>query len=659
MYPFRADLIDSVRSLERRTQIMLAAGLIGGVAAVLGPIVGGWLYLFGGMPKIPDAEALWTVNREPAIEFVDRNGVTIGVRGPRYGRVVPVQEMPDHLWQAFLAIEDEGFYRHEGVDQFAILRAAIVNAMQGRTVQGGSTITQQLVKNLFLTPDRTIRRKAQEIRLAGEIEHRLTKDEILTLYLNRVFLGGNAYGVDAAAKRYFGKPATKVTLAEAAMLASLPKAPSRFAPTANLQDALQRQRLVLNRMVEAKFITRAAADAAAREKIVIVQQEPSAEFGYVMDMAAERAKELVGDKAPDLIVRLTVDAKVQRAGALALRETLARDGAQAGAREAALVVMDLKGGVRAVVGGRSYADSFFNRATQAMRQPGSAFKTFVYGAAFEKGMKPWTVKVDAPITIEGWSPKNYDEEFRGSMTLESAYARSINTISAQVAYETGLRNVVAFAQRAGITSKLYPYPAISLGSDVTTLYEMTRAYGAFATGGMRLDPYFITAIDTSRGKSLYRRPAYEQQRVMDEAVARNMNSMMKLVVTNGTGRGAQLPGRETAGKTGTSQSFRDAWFVGFTGDLLGGVWVGNDDEKPMSKVTGGGIPARIWRQAMVVAHEGLKPRPLLLSDEAAPPVDLTPADGDGMAAFYDDLANAFAMVVDPPPTVDAEQPQMQ
>lgn len=638
MIPFRADILEAIRRTRRQTKIIVGSSLAGFTAAVTIGTFAMWMYLFGGMPSIPDEEALWRINREPAIEFVDRNGQTIGVRGPRYGRPVQAGDMPPYVVAAFLAIEDARFFEHKGVDELGILRAIFTNVVHGRTVQGGSTITQQLVKNLLLTPQRTVRRKVQEIVLSNRIEKRFSKNQILTLYLNRIFLGSNAYGVDAAARRYFGKSVKDIDLAQAAMLAGLPKAPTRFSPAVNFKEAKARQSVVLDRMVAAGFIKAEDAAAAKAQIIEVRPQENFNDFGYAMNYAAEQVQRWTDKKSPpDLIVKLSIDAKTQRVAAQSVSNIIKTEGPSANATQAAMVLMDLDGGVRAMVGGASFRASQYNRATQALRQPGSAFKTFVYAAAFERGVRPWSIRYDQPVTIQGWSPSNYDNEFHGEMSVREAYARSINTISAQVANEIGQRKVVELAHRFGIGSVLHPYPSISLGSDETTVLEITSAYGVLASGGFKLTPYVVEEIQSHRGKVLYTRKPVEKQRVYDENLARFMNGMMRAVVVSGTGRRAGLADREAAGKTGTSTDYKDAWFIGFTGDFVGGVWIGNDNNASMNKITGGSLPAGIWHNVVTAASEGLPVKPLLL------PVETGPAEG-GLSAFYEDLAAAFAAV---------------
>lgn len=599
---------------KQRTRLTLAMAFGGAALMAVLSIFAFWQWAVQGLPRVPDAESLWALNRAPAIEFVDQTGRTLAIRGPNYGRQTSLSAMPDHLKNAFLAIEDRRFYEHRGVDRQGIMRAMWVNVQAGRIVQGGSTITQQLAKNLFLTPDQTARRKLQEMILAGRIENRLTKDEILELYLNRVDLGEQSFGVDAAARRYFSKPATDVTLAEAALLAGLPKAPYENAPTRNLPGAKQRQRLVLNAMVEAGFIDQAAADAAFAEPLSIAGEgPPEGELGYFFDLAAEQARRQLGDPKgeshPDLILQLTVDLAMQDSAVSTLRRSLGPLGRQEeDPLQGAIVVMDKSGAVRAMVGGTSYRASKFNRAAQALRQPGSAFKTFVYAAAFERGLDPEAIRYDEPKSFNGWKPRNYDEGYRGAMSLRSAFAHSINTIAAEVADEVGAARIADFARRLGITT--LPANAsiglsISLGSFEVTLLDMTQSFAVFMNEGQRTPAHWITRIENSRGDVLWAHPQRPPPQIVDKSVAHRMNEMMGRVVRDGTAVRAQLPNRDVAGKTGTSQDWRDAWFVGYTADYTAGVWVGYDSSREMPRITGGGAPAEIWHDLMLAAHKDL------------------------------------------------------
>jgi penicillin-binding protein 1A len=618
-----------------RTAASVAAG------AVLAGVLALWIWIYWGLPRVPDADALWAVNRQASVMFVDRDGEILGVRGPYYGNRARLSELPDYVPQAFLAIEDRRFYEHEGVDRMAVLRALIANLRAGETVQGGSTISQQLARNLFLTRAQTVNRKLREMVLASRIERRLTKDEILELYLNRVYLGDQAYGVDAAARRFFGKPATELTLAEAAMLAGLPKAPSRSAPTESLERATARQHVVLDAMVEAGFITPEQRDEARGQRIRVVER-PNVErsMGYAFDLAVEQARAAVGRETPDLVIHMTVDREVQEAAAGAIRRRLGNRAFGRRPLQAAFVALDREGGVRALVGGTDYNSSKFNRVTQARRQPGSTFKTFVYTAALEAGLDTEDVRYDEPVVIDGWRPRNYDEGYRGAVTLRTAFADSINTVAAEVAYEVGPSNVAAVARRLGITTmperNQFVPPSIALGSVETTLWDMTSAFAVFMQDGFRVDPHIVQSVTNSAGQELYRRPAYNAPRVLDEEIVRRMTSMMGAVVLRGTGTGARLGDRDVAGKTGTSSDWRDAWFVGYSADFTAGVWVGHDDFTSMGRTTGGTLPAQIWADTMRVAHRGVDAHPLPGIEQ---PVR-TPREVE-MASFFDQLANAF------------------
>lgn len=619
-----------------RTAASVTAGL------VLAVVLGLWVWIYWGLPRVPDADALWAVNRQNSIMFVDSDGEIIGVRGPYYGRRTSLEELPDYVPQAFLAIEDRRFYQHEGVDRMAIFRALLVNLRAGETVQGASTISQQLARNLFLTRDQTINRKLREMVLASRIERRLTKDEILELYLNRVYLGDQAYGVDAAARRFFGKTAAELTLAEAAMLAGLPKAPSRSAPTENFERATARQHVVLDAMVDAGFITPEQRDEARAERINVVEQRPNNErtMGYAFDLAVEQARAAVGREVPDLVIRMTIDADIQQAASDSVRRRLGNRAFGRRPLQAAMMTVDRQGGIVALVGGTDYNTSKFNRVTQAERQPGSTFKTFVYTAAIETGLDTEDIYYDEPVVIDGWRPRNYDEGYRGAVTMRTAFALSINTVAASVGREVGPRRVADLATRLGVRGmpdrNTFVPQSISLGSVETTLWDMTSAFAVYMNDGRRIDPHIISAVSNSAGQELYRRPAYEPPRVLDEEVVQRMTSMMGAVVLRGTGTGASLGGRDVAGKTGTSSDWRDAWFIGYTADYTAGVWVGHDDFTSMGRTTGGTLPAQIWNDTMRVAHRGVDDHPLPgIEQPARSPRELE------MATFFDGLASAF------------------
>jgi penicillin-binding protein 1A len=585
-------------------------------------------------------QPLLSANRQPSMEIVDSLGQTVALRGPRYGRRVSIDDMPAHVLQAFLAVEDARFFEHGGIDMWAIARAVGENLLAGQTVQGASTITQQLVKNVYLSPEQTFKRKLQEMILAAKIDSTFSKKQILEIYLNRIYFGQNAYGIDAASWRYFSKRPSQLSLSEAAMLAGLPKAPGRLAIDLTAPPARARRAIVLQRMVDAGFITQGVAFAAMQTPVVLtVPPEPvEGEMAYAIDMAQKETAQLGKDVAPDRIFRLTVDANLQ-AQAVAAVQKFVGDGAdpKLGARQAALVAMDRQGRILAIVGGRSYAESQYNRATMAKRQPGSSFKPFVYAAALEAGLTPKTVRVDRPVSFGGWRPKNFGGGYSGAMTLSTALTRSINTIAAQLASEVGIDKLRVVARRLGIDSPLPRNLSIALGAGEVTLYDMTRAYATLANDGVRVDPFLVERIDTTRGTVAFQRKDKAPVQVYEPLRARQMTAMLADVVAFGTGKRARLPdGREAAGKTGTSQNYRDAWFVGYTADIICGVWVGNDAFKPMNGVTGGTVPALIWADFMTAAHAGKPLSPLPTLDDLNRPNDRT------IAAFYESLADMFA-----------------
>lgn len=610
-------------------------------AIVLVAVLSVWVWIYWGLPRVPDADALWALNRQPSVMFVDREGDLLGVRGPYYGRRAHLADLPDYVPQAFLAIEDRRFYEHGGVDRMAVLRALVANMRAGETVQGGSTISQQLARNLFLNRRQTLNRKLREMVLASRIERRLSKDEILELYLNRVYLGEQAYGIDAAARRFFNKAPADLTLGEAALLAGLPKAPSDLAPTTNLEGAIERQHLVLDAMAEAGFITAEQRDAAKAERIRIAERTSlERTMGYAFDLAVEQARTAVGEQAPDLVIQLTIDRDTQNAAYNAVRRRLGNRAFGRRPLQAAAVTLNRQGEVVALIGGTDYNASKFNRATQARRQPGSTFKTFVYTAAMEAGFDTEDVRYDEPVVIDGWRPRNYEDGYRGAVTLRTAFALSINTVAASVGYEVGPPRIADVARRLGVATMpdrtAFVPPSIALGSVEATLWDMTAAFGAFMNEGRRIDPHVVARVTNSAGQELYLRPAFEGQRVLDEEVVRRMNSMMGAVVLRGTGTGARLGNRDVAGKTGTSSDWRDAWFIGYTADYVGGVWVGHDDFTSMGRTTGGTLPAQIWTDTMRAAHEGVEEHPLPGIEQ---PVR-SPREVE-MASFFDELADAF------------------
>ncbi len=570
-------------------------------------IAGIWLMLALGVLvawyawDLPDISRLETPSRRPSVELVTVDGAVLARYGDLHGGWVRFSDLPPHLVQAVAATEDRRFFEHRGVDPWAILRAAIANLRAGAIRQGGSTISQQLAKNLFLTPDRTLRRKVQEVLAALWLEANFSKQQIFAIYANRVYLGAGTYGVEAASRRYFGKSVRDVTLLESAVLAGLLKAPSRYSPARDPKAAKGRARQVLRAMLDAGFLTEPDAARAGRERLKLVRSTGSG-ARYFADWALERAAGYVGRTNRDLIVVTTLNSRLQRLAERKLAAALAREGKPGRVGQAALVALTQGGAVRAMVGGRSYARSQFNRATQALRQPGSAFKLFVYLAALEAGMRPGDTMLDAPIDIGGWRPRNYDGKFHGKMALGRAFARSINTVAVRVSERIGRGRVIAVARRLGITSKLVSHPSLALGASEVTLLELTASYAAVAGGGFAAWPHGITEIRDSAGTVLFRRTGSGGGEVISSGHARALDGMLRGVIANGTGRAA-WPGRRAAGKTGTSQDSRDAWFIGYAGDLVTGVWVGNDDFTPMKRITGGGLPARLWRAFMVDAFK--------------------------------------------------------
>ncbi|MDP2125100.1 MAG: penicillin-binding protein 1A [Parvibaculum sp.] len=568
------------------------------VLALWGVIAFGGLLFWYGL-NLPDTSNLYNDRQAPSISIRAADGELLSHRGDLKGGYASLADLPPHVPAAVLATEDRRFYWHFGVDPIGLARAMVENYRAGAYVQGGSTITQQLAKNLFLKPDRTLSRKIEEMVLAIWLELRFSKDEILTLYLNRVYFGGGAYGLEAASERYFRKPARALTLPEAAMLAGLLKAPSRYSPTNDIDLARGRAAIVLQNMVAAGYISADEAYVANVSPASLEGYAARGSINYFVDWVAEALPDYAGRPDTDVNVVTTIDPDLQREAERVIAAILASDGATMNASQAALVAMTPDGAVRAMVGGRSYAQSQFNRAVQAKRQPGSAFKPFVYLAAIEKGMSPDTLRVDRPVTYGGWSPSNYSDRFEGEMTLRTALAKSVNSVAVQVAHEVGIRNVVSVARRLGLQEELPSNLSLALGSGSATLIEMTGAYATFANGGHGVIPHGIAEVHKQSGEELYRRHGSGFGRVIDDRTAGAMNNMLKAVMVYGTGRNSALGERPSGGKTGTSQDFRDAWFIGYTADLVVGVWVGNDNGAPMKNVTGGTLPARIWHDFMM------------------------------------------------------------
>jgi penicillin-binding protein 1A len=569
---------------------LVKAGLVLGVAGAV--VLGGWLVMLAR--DLPDTSGLFDIDRPASIAFLDHEGRLIARRGSPHGPPADVETLPDYLIDAVLAVEDRRFFSHPGIDPIGMGRALVANLRAGRVVQGGSALTQQLAKNLFLTPERTMRRKVQEIMLALWLESRFSKEEILGLYLNRVYFGSGAWGVEAASQRYFGVSASEIDLGQAAILAGLLKAPSRFSPVNDASRAATRATVVLDLMTQTGRITPEERLAAAETPVRVSRGASSPGAQYFIDWVAPQVRELVGEGHADLVVTTTLDVAAQRAAEAALASVLDDPETAAGATEGALVALSHDGAVRAMAGGRDYSVSQFNRAVLARRQPGSAFKPFVYAAAFEAGLLPEDVREDAPISVGDWSPENYNGEYRGEMPLSEAFARSSNAVAVRVAEETGRGYIARLAERFGIESTLRIDRALALGAYEVTPLELSQAYLPFANGGRRADAFGVARIETPDGEVLWEAEPAAGEIVLDARNLGRMRSMMRGVVTGGTGRRAATPGLETAGKTGTTNDFRDAWFAGYGGELVTTVWVGNDDFSPTERATGGGPPARIF-----------------------------------------------------------------
>jgi len=575
------------------------------VAGLWGMVAVGGTVLYYAL-TLPSTDNLWDIDGSPSVTIAANDGTPIVTRGGRHGTAVRLADLPPYLVDAVVATEDKRFYSHLGIDPIGLARAMVANLKAGSIVQGGSTITQQLAKNIFLTPERTLDRKLQEALLALWLEAKFTKDEILTLYLNRVYLGGGAYGIEAASQRYFGKSARDVTLPEAAMLAGLLKAPSRYAPTNDLARSQERAATVLAVMVRDGRIDYQDGQWAFDNPAILRGAARSQSANYFADWIVDRVPGYAGRPNSSLVVRATLDTDLQRAAERAIDAALARNERALGVTQAALVAMTPDGAIRAMVGGRSYRQSQFNRAVYAERQPGSAFKPVVFMTALERGLTPDTLRVDAPVFVDGWSPRNYSETHDGVMTLTHALSKSINTIAVQISEEVGRENVIRTARRLGIRSDMAPHASLALGTFEVTLLELTSAYAAFANGGASVIPHGIESIETLSGNRLYQRRGAGLGPIMSQQTLGMMNHMLGETVRTGTGRRAALAGRPSGGKTGTSQDFRDAWFVGYTADLVVGVWVGNDDGTPMNEVTGGGVPASIWREFMEGTQRGVQ-----------------------------------------------------
>jgi penicillin-binding protein 1A len=583
------------------------------------------------LPAFRETEDDWLKTQDLAVTFLDRYGQEVGRRGLHLDDSYKLEDFPDHMIKAALATEDRRFYEHWGIDPIGTFRALVVNAQGGGVVQGGSSITQQLAKNLFLTNERSLERKIKEAFLAIWLEYHLTKDEILKLYLDRAYMGGGTHGVVAAADYYFGKPAKDLTLAEAAMLAGLFKAPTKYAPHVNLPAARARANQVLVNMVDSGFATEGQIQTARRNPATPINRARETTPDFYLDWAFDQVKRLAADKKFGnervLTVKTPLDTALQRHSEQALEDILRQHGRQYKAGQGALVVMDVDGAVRTIVGGRDYGQSQFNRATGGLRQPGSSFKPFVYAAAMTTNpkLKPSSTVVDRPVCLGNWCPQNYGRSFSGSMPLVSALARSINSIPVIMSLEIGKGNakagraiIVDTAKRMGLTHPLTDSSSLPIGAAEVTVIDMAASYAVFANGGKRADPYAAWEVRNSGGDVIYRHDRdTPPKQVLETRVVNDMNFMLNKVTTDGTGKRAALEGIPVAGKTGTTNGYKDAWFVGYTGNLVASVWFGNDDSKPMNNMTGGTLPAQTWHDVMLAAHQNLEIRPIPGVDSGA------------------------------------------
>jgi penicillin-binding protein 1A len=605
---------------------------------------------------LPDTSKLYQVQRQPSISYLDRSGGLVAVRGSQFAPPVKIDELPPYVPAAFVAIEDRRFYHHFGFDPIGMVRMVLVDLRQHRYAQGASTITQQLARNLFLNNDQNIRRKVQELILAVWLETKFSKKEILALYLNRVYFGGGAYGIEAAAKRYFNKPASQLTVGEAALLAGMMKSPTHYSPLNDTARAERRATVVLDEMVKTHAITPAQRDNAFAQPVRVSRTLANQHAQYFVDWVDSEVRSILGRSKDDvlqqdLVVETTIDLPTQAAAERAVQGVISsRDAASRGVEQAALVALDGEGRVRAFVGGEDYTDSQFDRAADAHRQAGSSFKPFVYLTAMENGFTPDTPVIDEPIRIGNWEPHNFTNKYLGPINIQTALVQSINTVAARVANQVGTQNVARTARRLGITSPIQTDPSMALGAVEVSPLEMAQAYDAFANGGYAVKAYGIERIRTTSGRVLYDHSVDKTPppKVIPSQPLNYMNQMMRQVLVSGSGVGARVNGYDLAGKTGTTSDYRDAWFVGYTGGFVAAVWVGRDNDTPMRSVTGGSYPARLWRAFMSAALPKLK----VSAIPGAPP-ESQPPSSDAIG----DLIGAAPSNPAPPPA--SSQPPAQ
>ncbi len=601
-------------------------------------VVGALILLAFAVPAFDEINKDWRQQSDFAVTFLDRYGNVIGKRGILQDDTLELEDLPDNLVKAVLATEDRRFFQHFGIDFMGTFRALVENARAGGVVQGGSSITQQLAKNLFLSNQRTLQRKIKEAYLALWLEANLTKREILKLYLDRAYMGGGTFGVGAAAEFYFGKKAQDLDLAECAMLAGLFKAPTKFAPHINLPAARARANEVLTNMVQAGYMTEGQVIGARRHPAKAVERSQLASADYFLDWAFDQVKAHVDGKEKVLIARTTLDMRLQKAAEAAIESTLRESGDAYNVHQAALVSLEPDdGAIRAMVGGRDYGVSTFNRAVNALRQPGSSFKPYVYATALESGkFTPDTRVLDGPISIGNWAPQNYGRSYKGWLTMRDALRQSLNTVAVRLSIATGRQPIAELAARMGVSTPLKVTRSLALGSSELTVLDQAVGYSAFANGGYRIEPRGLVDVRTTSGKIVYDANAHPQpkERVLKESTVLGMIDMMHTVVEAGTGRRARLPGINVAGKTGTTNAYRDAWFVGYTGNFTTALWFGNDNYAPTNRLTGGVLPAATWAKYMRVAMAYETPIPL---PGLPPPADsgeqLIADTGDGKSIF--------------------------
>jgi len=624
-----------------------------------------------------DATATGEFNKaeDYSVVFLDRFGTEIGRRGIRSDDSVALADLPDYLVKATLATEDRRFYEHFGIDIVGTLRAIASNAGGDNGTQGGSSITQQLAKNLFLTSERTLERKIIEAFLALWLESHYTKDEILKLYFDRAYMGGGNFGVVAAADYYFGKNVRDINLAEAAMLSGLFKAPTRYAPHVDLAAARGRANLVLTNMVAAGFLTEGQVTAARRHPAAPIDRTADINSpNYFLDWAFEQAKTIVEasrHSSNNFVVRTTIDSTLQKYAEDAITSVVRESGEQYRVSQAAMVVTDTQGAVRGMVGGMDYGKSQFNRAIVSTRQPGSAFKIFVYSEAFEQlGLTPSDTITDRPVCIGDWCPQNYGRNYKGTVTLESAFAQSLNTVPVTLSIKTGRDTIAALSHRMGLQADYPVTRSLALGVASVSVLDMTSSYAVLANHGYKTPAYGITRVTTLNGELVFENdPTAPRERILSDTTVANMNQMLRRVVTGGTGTRAQVENVPAVGKSGTTSSYRDAWFCGFTGNYVAAVWFGNDDYRPTNNLTGGTLPAIAWQKFMAYAHTNIDIQPVFGVDfvpeqtvvaavdpaaveETAPerPPSLTPAAARKLLDVADRLKLTLSAAA--PPVVD-------